>query len=74
MAYLLTRTVIVLIAWGLTCGVIMNVWPQVDPKVYYVAGASWAMAGFAYFSYIQKLRREADLHRNGSFSASRIQT
>jgi hypothetical protein len=39
--------------------------------IYYVAGASWALAGIAYFSYLHRLRREANLHRNGSFSAGR---
>jgi hypothetical protein len=71
MAYLLTRTIIVLIAWGVTCGIIMNVWPHVDPMIYYVAAASWALAGLAYFSYVQKLRREAVSHRTGSFIAGR---
>jgi len=74
MAYLLTRTIIVLIGWGVTCAVIMNVWPHVDPMIYYVAGASWACAGIAYFAYLQKLRREAGPHRNGTFSAGRSRT
>jgi hypothetical protein len=59
MAYLLVRSVIVLIGWGMTCGLIMNVWSNVDPVIFYVAGASWAFAGIAYVGYLRKLRREA---------------
>ncbi len=74
MVYLLTRAIIMLIGWGAISAIIMDVWPQVDPMVYYVAGASWALAGIAFFSYLQKLRREAGLHRNSSFSAGRSGT
>ena len=60
MAYILPRAIIVLIGWGITCGVMVNVWPHVDPMVIYVAAASWAVAGLACFGYMRKLRREAD--------------
>jgi hypothetical protein len=59
MAYILPRAFIVLIGWGITCGLIINVWSNVDPSVFYVAGASWAMAGILCFGYLHKLRREA---------------
>ena len=64
MAYLLVRSAIVLIAWGMTCGLIMKVWSHVDPVIYYVAGASWAVAGIAYFGYLHKLRRQAHAQRS----------
>lgn len=64
MAYLLPRAVIVLIAWVLTSWLIDNLWPDTDPMIFYVAGASWACAGFAYFAYLRKLRRDiANLDR-----------
>jgi hypothetical protein len=59
MAYLMPRAVIVLIGWGVTCWLIMNVWSKVDPMIFYVAGASWAFAGVVCFGYLHKLRREA---------------
>lgn len=59
MAYILPRAVIVLILWGITCGLIMHVWSKVDPMIFYVAGASWAVAGIVCFGYLHKLRREA---------------
>jgi hypothetical protein len=59
MAYFLPRAVIVLIGWGLTCGLIMSVWSYADPVIFYAAGASWAVAGIAYFGYLHKLRRQA---------------
>ena len=57
MAYMLPRAIIVLIAWGLTCGLIRKFSPDADPMLFFVAGASWAGAGIAYFAY---LRRDAD--------------
>jgi hypothetical protein len=59
MAYILPRAFIVLIGWGITCGLITDVWSNVDPKIFYVAGASWALAGFLCFGYLHRLRREA---------------
>ncbi|HML08306.1 MAG TPA: hypothetical protein VK430_09310 [Xanthobacteraceae bacterium] len=65
MAYLLPRVVIVLIAWALTCGLIKHLWADADLSIFYVAGASWAFAGIAYFAYLRKLRRDIDhLERN----------
>jgi hypothetical protein len=51
MAYLLPRTIMVLIAWGLTCGLIRKFWPDADP----VAGA-----GIAYFAYLRRLKRDIE--------------
>lgn len=59
MTYILPRAVIVLIGWGMTCGIIANVWSHVDPMVFVVAAASWAVAGMVCFGYMHKLRREA---------------
>ena len=52
MAYLIIRTVLVLIGWGLTCTLIQNLWPQVDPMIFYVAAISWAGAGIAVFGFV----------------------
>jgi hypothetical protein len=60
MAYLLPRAIIVLIAWVITCGLIRNLWPEADPRVFGVAGASWVMVGIAYFAYLRKLRRDIE--------------
>ncbi len=75
MAYLLPRAVMVLIAWGMTCGLIKNLWPEADPMIFGVAGVSWACGGIAYFAYLRKLRREIDdLQRNRRYSADRSPT
>ncbi len=60
MAYLLPRAVMVLIAWGLTCGLIRKLWPDTDPMIFFVAGASWTVAAVAYFAYLRRLRRDID--------------
>jgi hypothetical protein len=60
MAYILPRAFIVLIGWGITCALIVNVWPSVDSMVFYAAGGSWAFAGLVCFGYVHKLRREAE--------------
>ncbi len=73
MAYLLPRAVIVLIAWGTTC-LIMNIWTNVDPLVFYIAGGVWAFVGLICFGYLHKLRREANLHRGRSLSTGRSPT
>lgn len=68
MGYLLPRAVIVLIAWGMTCGLIGNLWPAVDPMIFGVAGACWALGGIACFAYLRKLRRDIEeLERNRRF-------
>ena len=53
MAYLLPRAIMVLIAWGLTCGLIRKFSPDADPVIFFVAGASWSGAGIAYFAYLR---------------------
>ena len=57
MAYLLPRAIMVLIAWGLTCGLIRKFWPDADPVM---LQASWAGAGIAYFAYLRRLKRDID--------------
>ena len=59
MAYILPRAFIVLVGWGITCGLIKNVCSTVDPMIYYLAGASWAFAGLLGFGYLHKLRGAA---------------
>ncbi len=64
MAYLLPRAVFVLLAWGMTCGLIGKFWHVTDPMVFGVAGVSWFAATAAYFGYWHKLRRDiAELER-----------
>jgi hypothetical protein len=75
MAYLLPRAIIVLIAWGVTCGLIKNLLPEADPMVFGVAGASWVVGAIAYFAYLRKLRRDIEeLERNRGYSADRRAT
>ena len=31
-----------------------------DPVIFFVAGASWAGAGIAYFAYLRRLKRDID--------------
>jgi hypothetical protein len=68
MAYLVVRSAIVLVAWGITCGLIARLWPQADSMAFYVAGASWALAGFGYFGYLRMLRRTAHDQRSRPYS------
>jgi hypothetical protein len=59
MAYILPRAFIVLVGWGITCGLIKNIWTSVDPKIFLIAAASWALAGLLCFGYLHKLRSDA---------------
>lgn len=40
MTYILPRAFIVLIGWGMTCALIYDIWPLVDPTVFVIAGVS----------------------------------
>jgi hypothetical protein len=52
----------------MTCGLIRNLWPAVDPMTFGIAGACWALGGIAYFAYLRKLRRDIEeLERNRRF-------
>ena len=72
MSYLLPRAFIVLMAWGMTCGLIKNLWRDADPMVFGIVGLLWVGGGMAYFVYLRKLRRDiAELERNRGYSVSR---
>lgn len=72
MSYWLPRAVMLLIVWGMTCGLIRHFWPETDPIVFGIAGAFWAVGGVAYFAYLRKLRRDIDkLERDWRHSAPR---
>ena len=60
MAYILPRAFIVLMGWGITCGLMVNLWPRVDASTFVIAGASWALAGIVCFGYMHRLRVEAE--------------
>jgi hypothetical protein len=60
MAYLLPRSILDLIAWGMTCALIRTLWHNADPMIFGVAGASWVVAAGAYFGYLHKLRRDIE--------------
>ena len=60
MAYILPRAFIVWIGWGITCGLMVNLWPRVDATTFVIAGASWALAGIVCFGYMHRLRVEAE--------------
>jgi hypothetical protein len=47
MSYLLPRTFIVLMAWGMTCGLIKNLWRDADPAVFGIVGLMWVGGGMA---------------------------
>jgi hypothetical protein len=57
MAYILPRAFIVLVGWAITCGLIKNVSSHADSTIFYIAAASWALAGIICFGYLHKLRR-----------------
>jgi hypothetical protein len=72
MTYVLSRAAIVVLAWGMTCGLIMRIWPAADPMTFAIAGISWVCAGAAYFAYLRKLRRAVeDDHRNRRYGIRR---
>jgi len=72
MAYLLSRAALVLIAWAITCTLIKKFWPEADPMIFGVAGATWAVFGTAYFAYLRKLKRDiADFERARRFGGAR---
>jgi hypothetical protein len=58
MAYLLPRTILVVIAWGVTCALIRRIWPSAEMPAFAIAGATWLAVGVAYFGYLNKLRRD----------------
>lgn len=60
MAYILPRAFIVLMGWGITCGLMANLWPRVDATTVVIAGASWALGGIVCFGYMHRLRVEAE--------------
>ena len=72
MSYLLPRVFVVLMAWGMTCGMIENLWRDADPMVFGIVGLMWVGGGIAYFVYLRRLRRDiAELERNRGYSISR---
>ena len=60
MAYILPRAFIVLIGWGMTCALIVNMWPRADATIFVIAGVSWALVGLVCFGYTNKLRAGAE--------------
>jgi len=72
MAYLLPRTILVFIAWAVSCALIRRFWPSAELPIFALAGASWLTAGVAYFGYLHKLRRDiAQLERALRYSEVR---
>jgi hypothetical protein len=72
MAYLLPRTILVVIAWGVTCALMRRIWPSAEIPAFAAAGASWLVVGVAYFGYLNKLRRDiAQLERARSYTYAR---
>lgn len=72
MAYLLPRTILVIIAWMVTCALIRHVWPTANSAIFAVAGASWVAAGAAYFGYLRTLRRDIEqLERARAYTRDR---
>lgn len=60
MGYLLPRTILIVIAWALSCALIRRVWPSAEMPIFTLAGATWFAAGAAYFGYLHKLRRDIE--------------
>jgi len=72
MAYVLPRMLIIVVAWGVTCGLIKNLAPEANPMVFALAGLSWICGGIAYMAYQRKLRRDiAELERTRRYSINR---
>jgi hypothetical protein len=62
MTYIVPRAFIVLAGWGITCALIYNIWPRIDPTIFVIAGVSWAFAGIICFGYMHRLRN-GDQHQ-----------
>jgi hypothetical protein len=60
MAYVLPRAILIIVAWAMTCALIKKMWPEAEPVVFGLAGASWMFGGAAYFAYLRKLRRDIE--------------
>ena len=58
MAYLLPRTILVVIAWGVTCALIEAHLAFGRNAGLCDCRATWLAAGVAYFGYLNKLRRD----------------
>lgn len=71
MAYLLPRAVLVIIAWAITCALIKKLWPEADPMIFGVAGATWIVGGAAYFAYLRRLRRDIEELERGRYNVDR---
>jgi hypothetical protein len=63
MAYALPRAFIVLVAWGLTCVLIMHAQRHIDPRIFAVVGLPWMLGSTIGFRYLYRWRREAH-HQN----------
>ncbi len=74
MAYLFSRALVVLVAWGVSCVAIRELFPEADPGIFGIAGAFWVVGGTAYFGYLHKLRRDIEeLERNRRYGVVRAQ-
>jgi hypothetical protein len=68
MGYLLPRAAIIVIAWGVTCGLIRSVSSNVNPVVFLIAAVIWTCAGVVCFGYLRRLRRQDDVLRERGLS------
>lgn len=64
MAYLLPRTVIVLLGWGATYWILTALSPHLPPAIVYISGCSWVLAGIVCFGYLYKQRRQTGFQQN----------
>jgi hypothetical protein len=71
MGYVLPRLAIIVLAWGITCGLLKSLWPGVDATVFGVVAAAWGIGGTAYFAYLRKLQRDIDELERRHFGAAR---
>ena len=55
---LLTRTILVVIVWGVSCALIRRIWPSAEMPIFALAGITWLAAGMVYCGYSNKLRRD----------------
>lgn len=60
MGYVLTRALFILIAWAMSCLLVRNLWPGVEPTVFGALGPPWVFGGIAYFAYLRRLRRDIE--------------
>jgi hypothetical protein len=61
LAYVLPRTVLVLLGWGAMYWLLTALSPHLPALIVYITGIAWVLAGVVLFGYLYRMRRELGL-------------